>query len=112
VGAQIAGPLAAGLVAADRQGAVIGTLLNGSTGGMLLARTFSGTLGEWLGWRAPYLVAAVLSLLLATVLAFAVRATRSANSRDLGVTPGRTRPAPARPPPPPRSAMACPGRGG
>ena len=53
-GAQIVGPLAAGLVAADCQGAVIGTLLSGSTDGMLLARTFSGTLGEWLGWRAPY----------------------------------------------------------
>ncbi|MFC5803432.1 hypothetical protein [Streptomyces formicae] len=51
---------------------MIGTLLSGSTGGMLLARTFSGTLGEWMSWRAPYLVAAVLSLILATVLAFAV----------------------------------------
>jgi predicted MFS family arabinose efflux permease len=75
VGAQIVGPLAAGLVAADRRAAVIGTLLSGSTGGMLLARAFSGTLGEWLGWRAPYLVAAVLALILATVLAFAVPAT-------------------------------------
>ena len=75
VGAQIVGPLAAGLVAAERQGAVIGTLLSGSTGGMLLARTFSGTLGEWLGWRTPYLVAAVLALILATVLAFAVPTT-------------------------------------
>ncbi|GCD48098.1 MFS transporter [Streptomyces paromomycinus] len=75
VGAQIAGPLAAGLAGADRRGAVLGTLLSGSTGGMLLARTFSGTLGEWLGWRAPYLVAAVLALLLATVLAFAVPTT-------------------------------------
>ncbi|MEW2576764.1 MFS transporter [Streptomyces syringium] len=69
VAAQIIAPLAAGLVAADRRGAVMGTLLSGSIGGMLLARTFSGTLGEWLGWRAPYLVAAVLVLLLATVLA-------------------------------------------
>ncbi|MEU7226656.1 MFS transporter [Streptomyces chrestomyceticus] len=81
VGAQIAGPLAAGLVGADRQGAVLGTLLSGSTGGMLLARTFSGTLGEWLGWRAPYLVAAVLALLLATVLAFAVPTTVPSSRR-------------------------------
>ncbi|MEV5597133.1 MFS transporter [Streptomyces sp. NPDC052496] len=81
VGAQIVGPLAAGLVAADRRGAVLGTLLSGSTGGMLLARTFSGTLGEWLGWRAPYLVAAVLSLLLATVLAFALPTTTAPPSR-------------------------------
>ncbi|AEM83957.1 MFS transporter [Streptomyces violaceusniger] len=82
VAAQIVGPLAAGLVAADRRGAVIGTLLSGSTGGMLLARTFSGTLGEWLGWRAPYLVAAVLALLLATVLAFTVPAKAPASRQS------------------------------
>ncbi|MFI5533918.1 MFS transporter [Kitasatospora sp. NPDC051853] len=75
VGAQVVGPMAAGLVAEDRQGAVLGTLLSGSTGGMLLARTFSGTLGEWLGWRAPYLVAGVVALLLAAVLGFAAPTT-------------------------------------
>lgn len=69
VAAQVIGPLAAGLVAADRRGAVLGTLLSGSTGGMLLARTFGGTLGEWLGWRAPYLLAGAVALLLAAVLA-------------------------------------------
>ncbi|MFR9755037.1 MFS transporter [Streptomyces sp. TR06-5] len=69
VGAQIVGPLAAGMVAPDRRGAVLGTLLSGSTGGMLLARTFSGTLGERFGWRAPYLVAALAVLLLAAALA-------------------------------------------
>lgn len=69
VAAQVVAPLAAGLVSADRRGAVMGTLLSGSIGGMLLARTFSGTLGEWWGWRAPYLVAAAVVLLLATVLA-------------------------------------------
>ncbi|WP_435888923.1 MFS transporter [Streptomyces niveus] len=68
VAAQIVAPLAAGLVAPERRGAVMGTLLSGSIGGMLLARTFGGSLGEWLGWRAPYLVAAVLVLLLAVVL--------------------------------------------
>ncbi|MFI1281724.1 MFS transporter [Streptomyces sp. NPDC020858] len=75
VAAQVIGPLAAGLVAADRRGAVLGTLLSGSTGGMLLARTFGGALGEWLGWRAPYLVAAALVLLLAAVLARALPVT-------------------------------------
>ncbi|WP_241267332.1 MFS transporter [Streptomyces scabichelini] len=69
VAAQVVGPLAAGLVVADRLGAVLGTLLSGSIGGMLLARAFSGALGEWLGWRAPYLVAAVLVLVLAVILA-------------------------------------------
>ncbi|MEV8527165.1 MFS transporter [Streptomyces sp. NPDC052000] len=61
-------PMAAGLVAADRRGAVIGTLQGGLIGGILLARTFGGTLGEQLGWRAPYLVAATLTVLLAIVL--------------------------------------------
>ncbi|WP_128375881.1 MFS transporter [Streptomyces cavernae] len=75
VAAQVVGPLAVDLVADDRRGAVIGTLLSGSIGGMLLARSFSGALGEWLGWRAPYLVAAALVLVLAGILARTVPAT-------------------------------------
>src|SRR5581483_971363 len=51
---QIIIPMAAGLTAPERRGAVTGTLLSGLIGGILLARTFSGTLGQWLGWRAPY----------------------------------------------------------
>ncbi len=69
---QVIMPMAAGLVADDRRGAIVGTLLGGLLGGILLARTFGGTVGEWLGWRAPYVVAAALALLLAVVLAFAV----------------------------------------
>lgn len=73
--AQIIIPMAAGLVAEDRQGAVVGTLLSGAIGGILLARTFGGTLGEWLGWRAPYLVAAACALLAAVALGFVVPRT-------------------------------------
>lgn len=65
---QIIIPMAAGLVADDRRGAVTGTLLSGLLGGILLARTFGGTLGEWLGWRAPYFVAAGLAFVLAVVV--------------------------------------------
>ena len=72
---QILIPMAAGLTAPERRGAVTGTLLSGLIGGILLARTFSGTLGEWLGWRAPYLVAAGLVLALALALAAALPAT-------------------------------------
>jgi predicted MFS family arabinose efflux permease len=61
---QILLPMAAGLVPDQRRGAVTGTLLSGLLGGILLARTFSGALGGWLGWRAPYLVAAGLMLIL------------------------------------------------
>ncbi|WP_033220948.1 MFS transporter [Kitasatospora phosalacinea] len=74
-------PMAAGLVAPDRRGSVIGTLQGGLIGGILLARTFGGVLGEHLGWRAPYLAAAALTGLLAVVLGLALPATASA-TRD------------------------------
>lgn len=79
--AQVIAPMAAGLVADDRRGAVMGTLLSGSIGGILLARTFGGLLGEWLGWRAPYLVSAATALCLATALAFAAPATSAPATR-------------------------------
>lgn len=69
---QVIMPMVAGMVPDSRRGAVVGTMLGGLLGGILLARTFGGTLGEWLGWRAPYLVAAALILLLAVVLAATV----------------------------------------
>jgi predicted MFS family arabinose efflux permease len=72
---QVIIPMVAGLVPDNRRGAVTGTLLGGLLGGILLARTFGGTVGEWLGWRAPYLVAAALILLLAAVLAVTVPRT-------------------------------------
>jgi len=69
VAAQVIAPMAAGLVPKNRRGVVTGTLLSGSIGGILLARAFAGILGQSAGWRAPYLVAALLVLLLAAVLA-------------------------------------------
>ncbi|MFI5795045.1 MFS transporter [Streptomyces sp. NPDC051677] len=71
-------PMAAGLVEPDRRGSVIGTLQAGLIGGILLARTFGGVLGEHLGWRAPYLVAAALTVLLAVVLGLALPAAAPA----------------------------------
>jgi predicted MFS family arabinose efflux permease len=68
-------PMAAGLVEPDRRGSVIGTLQAGLVGGILLARTFGGVLGEHLGWRAPYLVAAAVTSLLAVVLGLALPTT-------------------------------------
>ncbi|KOV64639.1 MFS transporter [Streptomyces sp. MMG1121] len=70
--APLAGPLAAGLVPPGRRGVAGGTLLSGSLAGMLLSRTAGGALGERLGWRAPYLLAAVLSLALALLLSRAL----------------------------------------
>ncbi|MEU8308369.1 MFS transporter [Actinomadura sp. NPDC048955] len=73
--AQVIMPMAAGLAAAERRGAVMGTLLAGAIGGILLARTFGGLAGEWLGWRAPYLIAAAATLAIAAALAFALPPT-------------------------------------
>jgi predicted MFS family arabinose efflux permease len=72
--APLAGPLAAGLVPAERRGVVSGTLLSGSIAGMLLSRTFGSALGDWLGWRAPYVLSAALSLTVAALLARALPA--------------------------------------
>ncbi|MDI3404697.1 MFS transporter [Streptomyces cavernicola] len=82
VAAPVIGPLAAGLVAPDRRGEVSGMLAGGAIGGMLLSRAFGGALAEGLGWRAPYLVAAVVILFLAWVL-----------TRTLPATPPPTAPA-------------------
>jgi predicted MFS family arabinose efflux permease len=78
---QILLPMAAGLVAAGRRGEVTGTILAGLLGGILLARTFGGTLGEHFGWREPYLVAAALILLLATVMIRVIPRTIPASSQ-------------------------------
>ncbi|QNS08354.1 MFS transporter [Streptomyces xanthii] len=80
VAASVVGPLAAGLTAPERRGEVSGTLLSGSIGGILLSRTFGGTLAETLGWRAPYLAAAAVMLLLAGVLRAALPSTTPARA--------------------------------
>ncbi|MET9761927.1 MFS transporter [Streptomyces sp. NPDC006372] len=69
VAAPLAGPLAAGLVPEERRGVTGGTLLSGCLAGMLLSRAVGGALGDWLGWRAPYVLAAVLSLAAAVLSA-------------------------------------------
>ena len=81
---QILLPMAAGLVPDQRRGAVTGTLLSGLLGGILLARTFSGALGDWLDWRTPYLAAAVLMLILAIVLARVLPVTSPPNREHYG----------------------------
>ncbi|MFJ6940365.1 MFS transporter [Streptomyces sp. NPDC101132] len=73
--APVIGPLAVGLVPEDQRGRVTGTMLSGSLGGMLISRACGGWLGEWFGWRAPYLLAAALSLTVAVLLVRALPAT-------------------------------------
>lgn len=82
---QIIIPMAAGSVAENRRGTVIGTLLGGLLTGIVLARTFSGTLSAWSGWRAPYLIAAALAFLLAAVLAATMPATSPSSQQRYAV---------------------------
>ncbi|OKI21125.1 hypothetical protein A6A25_37005 [Saccharothrix sp. CB00851] len=66
---QVLVPLSADLAPTGRTGAVVGVLQAGLLGGILLARAFGGVLGDWLGWRGPYLVAGGMCALLAVLLA-------------------------------------------
>ncbi|EDY17096.1 major facilitator superfamily MFS_1 [Chthoniobacter flavus Ellin428] len=61
-------PFAAHLAAPEQRGRVVGMVVSGILMGVLLARTFSGTLGAWLGWRAVYGLAAGAMLLLGAVV--------------------------------------------
>ncbi|EPR12127.1 MFS transporter [Ruminiclostridium papyrosolvens] len=65
---QLIVPLAAQLADPKERGRIIGTVMSGLLIGILLSRTFSGLIGEYLGWRVVYLIAAVLMLVLAVFL--------------------------------------------
>jgi predicted MFS family arabinose efflux permease len=61
-------PFAAHLASPARRGATVGAVLGGLLFGILLARTLSGLIGAWLGWRSVYWVGAALMLLLAVLI--------------------------------------------
>jgi predicted MFS family arabinose efflux permease len=61
-------PLAAGLTTPEEQGRTIGRILSGNLLGILLARTVSGVLGGYLGWRVIYWGAAVTAFVFACLL--------------------------------------------
>jgi predicted MFS family arabinose efflux permease len=60
VAAQILVPLSAHLAPAERRGRVVSTVMSGLLIGILLARFAAGLIAHVAGWRAVYLVAAVL----------------------------------------------------
>ena len=61
-------PFAAHLAAPQQRGRVVGTVVAGILFGVLLARTFSGSVGALLGWRAVYGIAAGTMLILAVLV--------------------------------------------
>src|ERR1700685_363531 len=63
-------PFAAHLAPPEQRGRVVGSVFSGILMGILLARTFSGSVGAHLGWRAVYGIASVLTLSVAILVQF------------------------------------------
>jgi len=71
-------PFAAHLASDKQRGRVVGTMVGGILFGVLLARTFSGSIGALFGWRAVYGIAAMAVLILAVVIQMRLPSSRPA----------------------------------
>jgi len=69
-------PFAAHLAPPEQRGRVVGSVFSGILLGILLARTFSGSVGAHLGWRAVYGIAAILMLCIAILVQFVLPHSR------------------------------------
>lgn len=69
ISAQIIIPAASLLAAPAERGKVMGILISGLSSGILLARTLSGFVGGYAGWRAMYGIAAGLDVVLISLIA-------------------------------------------
>ena len=65
-------PFAAKLAPPERRGHVVGLVLSGLLLGILLARVVSGFVGDALGWRAMYWIAAAAMFTIAAALRYAL----------------------------------------
>ena len=65
---QLLVPFAAHLAEPSERGRVVGIVMSGLLIGILAARTVSGVVGEYLGWRAMYGIAAAVTVALALAL--------------------------------------------
>jgi aryl-alcohol dehydrogenase-like predicted oxidoreductase/predicted MFS family arabinose efflux permease len=72
VAGQILIPFAGDLADDASRGRVVGTVLSGALTGILAARVVSGLIAAALGWRAVFVIAAALMLVLGGVLARAI----------------------------------------
>jgi predicted MFS family arabinose efflux permease len=65
---QVMAPMASALSKAQAQGRAVGIVMGGMLIGILLARTVAGFVGTWFGWRAMYVVAAVMMVVINALL--------------------------------------------
>ncbi len=68
--AQLLIPFAIDLTPIEDRGRTVGSLMAGLLSGVLLARTVSGFVGDWLGWRAMFAIAAAIMMAMGVVLHF------------------------------------------
>ncbi|HEY3990304.1 MAG TPA: MFS transporter [Acidobacteriaceae bacterium] len=61
-------PIAPEIATPANAGRAVGSVMTGLLLGILLSRTFSGWIGEWLNWRAVFLIAAAIAIALAFFL--------------------------------------------
>ncbi len=69
-------PLAAHLAPPNQRGRIVGIVLGGLLIGVLLARTFSGIVGDRYGWRSVYWFASALMLALAVTIRVSLKPSR------------------------------------
>ncbi len=89
---QLIVPFAAQLADPKERGKIIGSVMSGLLIGILVSRTFSGFVGEYLSWRAVYIIAAVLMVVLAFFLSRVLPASPPINKiryRELFASMGR-----------------------
>ncbi|WP_137822441.1 MFS transporter [Pseudomonas sp. D(2018)] len=67
--AQIIIPALSGLATPAERGRIVGSLLSGLSAGLLLARTIGGFVGAQTGWRAVFVLASLIDVLLLLVVA-------------------------------------------
>jgi len=63
-------PFAVALSDPEQRGATVGVIASAMLIGTLLSRTLSGAVGQLLGWRSVYVLAAILMVVLAIVMRF------------------------------------------
>jgi len=77
-------PFAAELAPASTRERVLGAITSGLLIGVLLARTLSGVVGAWLGWRAMFALGATIAMLMLAGLAVQLPRSRPESSEPYG----------------------------